>query len=77
VDEASGEKDVIRYVVWRRDPAVLDWGDPYLSIPTGSASYSYLDQDVVSGSTYQYAVAAQDCTPRISSQLTSGAVAVP
>lgn len=77
VDEASGEKDVIRYVVWRRDPAVLDWGDPYLSIPTGSGSYSYLDQDVVSGAHYQYAVAAQDCTPRISSQLNSGAVTVP
>ena len=77
VDEASGEKDVIRYVVWRRDPASLDWGDPYLSIPTGSGSYAYLDQDVASGSSYQYAVAAQDCTPRISSQLTSGAVAVP
>lgn len=77
VDEASGEKDVIRYVVWRRDPAAFDWGDPYLSIPTGSGSYSYLDQDVSSGTSYQYAVAAQDCTPRISSQLTSGAVTVP
>ena len=77
VDEASGERDVIRYVVWRRDPASLDWGDPYLSIPTGSATYNYLDQDVTSGSSYDYAVAAQDCTPRISSQLTSGAVAVP
>lgn len=77
VDEASGEKDVIRYVVWRRDPVDLDWGDPYLSIPTGSATYSYLDQAVSSGGSYEYAVAAQDCTPRISSQLTSGAVSVP
>ena len=48
-----------------------------MSIPTGSATYNYLDQDVTSGSSYDYAVAAQDCTPRISSQLTSGTVTVP
>lgn len=77
VDEASGEKDVVRYVVWRKLSSATDWGEPFLSIPTGSASYTYLDQDVVSGASYTYAVAAQDCTPRLSSQLTSGAVSVP
>lgn len=77
VDEASGEKDVVRYVVWRKPSTATDWGDPFLSIPTGSASYAYLDQDVVSGTAYDYSVAAQDCTPRLSSSLTSASVSVP
>jgi hypothetical protein len=77
VDEASGEQDVVRYVVWRKISSATDWGDPFLSIPTGSATYTYLDQAVDSATGYDYAVAAQDCTPRLSSQLTSGTVSVP
>ncbi len=77
VDDLTGEQDVVRYVVWRKLSSATDWGDPYLSIPAGSASYTYLDQNVASGSTYLYAIAAQDCTPRLSSQLTSGSVSVP
>ncbi len=76
-DEAAGERDVIRYAVWRRDPASTDWGDPFLSIPAGAVTYNYLDRNVTSGDSYQYAVAAQDCTPRLSSQLSSGTVTVP
>lgn len=77
VDENSGEGDVQRYVVWRRLSSAADWGDPMLSIPTGDSSYTYLDGDVTSGETYQYATAAQDCTPRLSSQLVSSAVSIP
>lgn len=76
-DEAGGERDIVRYVVYRRLTSATDWGDPYLSIPTGATSYTYLDQDVAPSTSYTYAVAAQDCTPRLSSQLVSGAVAVP
>lgn len=76
-DEASGEKDVVRYVVYRRLAGATDWGDPYLSIPIGSASYTYLDQAVTPSTSYEYAVSAQDCTPRLSAPLTSGPVAVP
>ena len=77
VDEASGEQDVVRYVVWRKLAAATEWGDPFLSIPTGSTTYTYLDQAVDSAASYDYAVAAQDCTPRLSSQLTSATVSVP
>ena len=66
-DESVGEKDVIRYVLYRRDvPNNGDWGDPFLSIPAGAASYTYEDATVQIGSTYQYAHAAQDCTPSLS-----------
>jgi type II secretory pathway pseudopilin PulG len=78
-DEGSGEKDVVRYVVWRRaptDPAFTDL-DPYVSIPAGAPSYVYLDEDVQSGDIFNYAVAAQDCTPSLSSLTTAGPVVVP
>jgi hypothetical protein len=66
-DESVGEKDVIRYVLYRRPvPNTGDWGDPFLSIPAGAASYTYEDATVQVGSTYQYAHAAQDCTPSLS-----------
>jgi prepilin-type N-terminal cleavage/methylation domain-containing protein len=77
VDESSGEGDVQRYVIWRRLNGATDWGDPLLSIPTGDSSYTYLDATVTSGETYEYAAAAQDCTPRLSSQLLSADVAIP
>jgi hypothetical protein len=63
VDETAGENDVLRYIVWRRTDGAAEWGDPLLSIPAGLASYSYVDQSVLSGHSYQYALAAQDCTP--------------
>ncbi len=66
-DESIGERDVIRYVLYRREvPNTGDWGDPFLSIPAGAASYTYDDATVLEGSTYQYAHAAQDCTPSLS-----------
>jgi type II secretory pathway pseudopilin PulG len=63
-DELAGEKDVERYVIFRKLLTDPTWGDPYLSIPpAGTASYLYTDGAVTSGASYLYAVAAQDCTP--------------
>ena len=67
IDESSGENDVVRYVLYRRGvPNSGDWGDPLLSMPAGASSYSYDDAAVEQDSTYQYAHAAQDCTPSLS-----------
>ena len=77
-DETSGETDVVRYVIYRQStPIGADWGDPFLSIPAGNASYTYQDQTVELSTTYQYAIAAQDCTPTLSTLTTSGLIAVP
>lgn len=73
-DENSGERDVVRYVVWRKTVTGSDWGDPYLSIPSGQSAYSYTDAAVTPGTTYYYAVAAQDCTPSISALATTGGI---
>ena len=60
-DESVGEKDVIRYVLYRRAvPNNGQWGDPFLSIPAGAAGYTYDDATVQVGDTYQYAHAVQD-----------------
>lgn len=74
VDEAAGEQDVIRYVVWRRKVGEPSWGDPYLSVPAGSAVYAHIDRSAAIGETYEYAVAAQDCTPTLSPATVVGPV---
>lgn len=64
-DESGGEKDVIRYVIYRSTgPGPVS--DPYLSIPAGNTSYSYTDSDVEVGRLYYYSIAAQDCSPSLS-----------
>lgn len=77
VDESGGEGDIVRYVVWRRLYGLSDWGSPYLSIPAGAGSYSYVDASVEPGTTYQYAISAQDCTPALSDLSGATAVTVP
>lgn len=74
VDEAGGEKDVQMYVIWRKLVTDPDWGTPFLSIPAGQANYTYTDATVVHGNSYQYSVAAQDCTPSLSASSISNAV---
>ena len=77
VDETSGERDVMRYVLWRRLAAEPDWGAPYVSIPSGNATYVYTDAAVTSGEAYLYAVAAQDCSPSLSARSNPAAVTIP
>ena len=47
VDEAGGERDVERYVIWRKLVTDPTWGDPYRQHPAGEhrAPYVYTDRD--------------------------------
>jgi len=77
-DETGGEKDVLKYVIWRRNVGASTWGDPIASVPSGFATPSYTDQSATPGAPgYQYAVAAQDCTPSLSNQLAGSAPLTP
>lgn len=67
IDEKTGERDVLRYVIWRRPHSTKWFGDPLVSIPAGADSYSYQDFTATVAQKYVYAVAAQDCTPQYSS----------
>ena len=48
-DESGGEKDIERYVLWRRQSINPDWGDPIIAIPSGQATYQYVDFGVTTG----------------------------
>ncbi|MEA2722270.1 MAG: hypothetical protein QOH59_41 [Gemmatimonadales bacterium] len=77
-DENLGEKDVTRYVLWRRAVPDPDWNDPITAVAaTGAANYAFVDTDLLPLTTYEYRLAAQDCTPRLSSASTSNLVIVP
>ena len=76
-DESGGEGDVMRYVIWRRSPPDNTWTEPYLSMAAGQPSYTYLDAAVTPGTTYEYGLAAQDCTPALSPITASVQVAIP
>jgi prepilin-type N-terminal cleavage/methylation domain-containing protein len=76
VDETAGERDVERYLIYRRTAAGT-FSDALAILPAGQASYSYDDGTVLSDSTYYYGVTALDCTPLESSMRVSTAVLIP
>jgi prepilin-type N-terminal cleavage/methylation domain-containing protein len=78
VDEASGERDVRTYVIWRKAKTATLWGEPIASVAAGPVSPSWTDytaQPVAPG--YDYAIAAQDCTPSLSTMSTSSPIISP
>jgi hypothetical protein len=79
VDDGNGERDVIRYVLWRQQVGAATWGEPISTVAaTQSATYVVRDGgQPVRPATYRYALAVQDCTPNVSGLAISGAVTVP
>ncbi len=75
-DESGGEADVVRYVLYRRVSGAASWGDPYRAIPAGASTYSTDDAAATPGVQYEYALAAQDCTPALSSLTSAGPVQI-
>lgn len=75
-DEYGGEKDVEKYVIYRRLPTSA-FADPLASIPAGLAAYSFSDTQVSSGNTWVYGVAAEDCGGQFSPLSLSSQVTVP
>jgi hypothetical protein len=80
-DDGAGEKDAVRYVLWRRLTGAATWGDPLstVSVVGSTATYYYKDGAVDKGfgKVYQYGLAVQDCTPNLSALSTSNSVTVP
>lgn len=76
-DEIAGERDAVRYVLWRRLSSEPEWGDPYISIPIGASPYVYVDTRVTPGESYDYALAVQDCTPAHSQPVIKSGVVIP
>lgn len=77
VDESGGERDIERYVIYRRSGSVGAFDDALQSVPAGQASYSYDDAAVLNDSTYVYGVTGLDCTPLESSASVAAAITIP
>lgn len=76
LDEGAGEKDVERYAIYRRAAGATVFTEPFASIVAGGSG-SFVDTDVKPGESWVYGIAAQDCTPAVSSMVTSVAVVIP
>jgi prepilin-type N-terminal cleavage/methylation domain-containing protein len=71
-DEAAGETDINQYNIYRRELADPAFGSTLLTIPAGQPPpYLFVDNGVIPGTDYVYAVGAQDCTPTESARLIS------
>jgi type II secretory pathway pseudopilin PulG len=71
-DQDAGEVDVRQYVIWRKLSSDAIWGPPLLVIRTepGQAAYDTNFFDNLPNTSYDYRIAAQDCTPNFSTTLT-------
>lgn len=79
VDDGSGEKDAIRYVLWRQAVGASTWGEPIATVAATQAA-TYVMRDTgwpTRPASYRYALAVQDCTPNLSGIATSATVGVP
>lgn len=77
VDESGGERDVEKYVIYRRPASATAFDEPIASIPAGQASYQFADTQIASGDRWVYAVAATDCGGQFSPLAISPQVDVP
>jgi Tfp pilus assembly protein PilV len=76
-DEWGGERDIMRYIVWRRNVGAATWGSPLFTVPNGQASYTLLDMSVPDGASVEYSITAQDCTPTFGTPIVSNQVTTP
>jgi prepilin-type N-terminal cleavage/methylation domain-containing protein len=72
-DETGGERDVMRYAVTRMASFAPGVWTNVQSIPAGGV-YDITDSGLNSTVTYNYAVAAQDCTPAFSLPVSSNGI---
>jgi type II secretory pathway pseudopilin PulG len=72
-DQDAGEDDVRQYIIWRRLSSSPLFAQPLLvtGAETDKANYVTEFTDQVPGSSYVFGIAAQDCTPALSSVSTA------
>lgn len=76
LEETAGERDVALYVVAKRLSSSTEWVELRNVAANNSATYTWDDDDFVTG-TWVYGVYAQDCNPANSSYVLSGNVVIP
>jgi hypothetical protein len=76
-DEWAGERDIMRYIVWRRLSTDSTWNTPFASEPNGQTTYTFVDLTAPDSVQVEYAVSAQDCTPSFSPPVNTSFVTPP
>lgn len=76
-DDGGGEHDVETYAIYRKALGATTFDQPFASIPAGSSTYTFTDNNVASGNQWIYGVSAQDCTPSSSPITQTAPVVVP
>ena len=62
LDQDAGEKDVGRYMVFKKLSASSDWGNPIADVAASQNSYT-LDDTTLPVGLWSYGIIAQDCSP--------------
>jgi type II secretory pathway pseudopilin PulG len=75
LDQDAGEKDVARYLIYKKLTASGDWGAPIADLAASQINYT-LDDNTLSTGNWVYGVVAQDCSPRNSNVTSTSAVNV-
>lgn len=66
-DHLAGEYDVRQYVLYQRDDTATVWRDPLMMVVADTTTnFSVPLAGLIPGNAYDFAVAAQDCTPSMS-----------
>jgi len=74
-DETGGAKDVRSYVIYRRTQPSTAWEPVFNVQAIGLATYTEIDKGLTGGGTkYDYAAAAENCTPALSTLVTQTGV---
>ncbi|MEP7067196.1 MAG: prepilin-type N-terminal cleavage/methylation domain-containing protein [Gemmatimonadota bacterium] len=76
LDQDGGERDVARYLIFKKDVASADWGSPIANLAASVNNYTLDDTTLPTGS-WVWGVVAQDCSPNNSDVTSTGAVNVP
>ena len=75
LDQDAGEKDVARYMVYKKKTSSSGWGSPIADLAASQANYT-LDDTSLSTGAWVYGVVAQDCSPSNSPITSTGAINV-
>ena len=75
LDQDAGEKDVGRYMIFKKSTASSDWGSPIADLAASQATYTLDDTTLPTGD-WVYGVVAQDCSPANSAVTATGAIHV-
>jgi len=63
-DHGNGEYDVRQYVLYQRDDTATVWTDPLMMVRADTTTaYSVTIAGLLTGTAYDFGIAAQDCTP--------------